>query len=78
MVSPNPVRNRTTVYIRSNVETTSEIMIYDLFGRLKYQKTIDISKGRSEHTINITSLRRGIYFLKLKGVKGRTIKILKF
>ncbi|APD07669.1 hypothetical protein UJ101_02168 [Flavobacteriaceae bacterium UJ101] len=78
VVSPNPVRNRTTVYIRSNVETTSEIMIYDLFGRLKYQKTIDISKGRSEHTINITSLRRGIYFLKLKGVKGRTIKILKF
>ncbi|MGB5820499.1 MAG: DUF5689 domain-containing protein [Saonia sp.] len=79
IVAPNPVRNNTKVYLKSNEAVTASFVLYDFYGRERLSTVHEIPSGSSTVQINFRSLPRGIYFLKTKvgGVLQQTNIILK-
>lgn len=67
-IYPNPVH--TDLFI-SGIQHTSVLKIYDLSGRLRYEK-----KVQPNAHLNVSNLEPGLYFFKLKNVNGIIIKKL--
>lgn len=57
-IHPNPVKNNLTVDLKSNIDTNIEI--YDILGKRVYRNTLSTS-----NTINLQSLKAGIYIVKI-------------
>ncbi len=71
IIYPNPVSDK--INIIPNGVNISQVELFDLQG-----KRIKIDLNNASNTINIESLKTGIYFLKLKSLKSKYhVKIIK-
>jgi hypothetical protein len=71
LIFPNPVLNELNI---ANIDSNSEIEIYDLNGKLLIGRTA--ASGRE--TIDVSSLSRGIYIVKIRNTNSvSTSKIMK-
>jgi choice-of-anchor B domain-containing protein len=71
-VYPNPANNTITINCRTQA-ANSELQITNLSGQLVQQSTIH----NSQSTIDISSLSKGIYILKVNDSKGYTLHVEK-
>jgi hypothetical protein len=70
-VYPNPVNDR--LYIETQTLTqTLTIEIYDVFGKVQNLKNSETQKLRN--SIDVSSLKSGIYFVKINTEKGNIVK----
>lgn len=61
---PNPFGNEVTISITGLTPSSGYISVIDLQGREVYKKTCTVSENFKE-TINLGSLRKGMYFIKI-------------
>lgn len=70
---PNPARGVVNVLFDNNEGETSTITIYDILGKLV--KTIE-NKLENNASIDVSSLKKGVYFLKIKSSTSEQTKKL--
>lgn len=72
-ISPNPVKNSFNIQFLENSSSTYSLEIYNVLGKKVFEKQVISSEN-----IEITTFKKGIYFLKIfSDLVSRTIKILK-
>ncbi|APU08863.1 endonuclease I [Cellulophaga lytica] len=70
---PNPFRNYLNIQLNSNLDTNADFVIYNFYGRKVFSSKEQLTAGKSNLTYNLSYLRRGKYFLKVR-VNGVTQK----
>lgn len=73
----NPVKD--LLYINGYTETaqTSELLIYDMQGRLVKQHSMELTSGDIAFEWEVNDLENGIYFIRLSGISENTLKFIK-
>ncbi len=74
-IYPNPVLNIAHLKIENWNTNILYVEIYDLLGKQIYQSQINLVKGYTEETINLSKYHSGIYLIRLSD--GQTIKNLR-
>jgi hypothetical protein len=78
IVYPNPVNGNGFLSFNSTVEEEQTLNIYDVAGRLVYQKKYMITSGGNKLSMETTNLTQGMYFINLGDAKdGIKIKFIK-
>ncbi len=72
VISPNPAKNQIQI---DGIEQIDEMVIYDAFGRVILN---EINEAKSSKIINISSFKKGIYFIKFKNNTNGDVKVGKF
>jgi hypothetical protein len=67
--------NNLVKIVNNSIKSTNTATIYDLYGRLVLQKTIEPVENGNEIIINISELNDGFYFLK---INDKTYKFIKY
>lgn len=76
-VFPNPAKDRFTVSYLSEEDSSVEVLIYDLQGKLMQEEQINMSAGQKDIDIALPSLNNGMYLLLLNnGEKQFTTKFM--
>lgn len=71
-IFPNPANDQVTITMTEDVE--ADIRIFDLSGKLViYEPNVDI---QNRHSINISNLNQGMYFVRLNTTQGSVTKKL--
>lgn len=65
---PNPVNS--TLHLVTDLQTTMDVAIYDISGKLVYNQ--EIKQGFNQEEINISDLKSGVYNLSIYTDKGMT------
>ena len=68
VVYPNPAND--ILFINAEVEI-NEVMIYDVYGRQQDNKT---TRQQDMTYIDLSNLKSGIYFVKIKTINGGYVK----
>jgi PQQ-dependent dehydrogenase (s-GDH family) len=77
-IRPNPFVNNVTVDVNASVAEKADWQITDISGKTIMQHSIILTKGYNEMTINTSSLKTGIYYLKLSGASiNQSVKLQK-
>ena len=78
LVYPNPVTGNGFIEFSSMQEMAQTISIYDISGRVVYEKLYDVKKGGNKLVLETTNLTKGMYFIRLAdGAEGVNIKFIK-
>ena len=73
-VYPNPFKRHLFVNFDSNVDADINLMIFNHRGNRVFYKDLSINKGKTKTKLNLSRLRRGVYYLKVV-VNGKVKKI---
>ncbi|MCU0422204.1 MAG: T9SS type A sorting domain-containing protein [Bacteroidia bacterium] len=66
LVYPNPFSDNLSLTLRTVSEGSTNIEVFDMNGRIVFNKTVEVSTGINEITLNeLTSFERGVYFVKI-------------
>lgn len=77
-IYPNPITGNGFIAFNSLEATEQLISIYDISGRVVYEKTYAIKLGENKLTLETTNLTKGMYFIHLAdGAEGVNIKFIK-
>lgn len=77
-VYPNPITGNGFIAFNSLEATEQLISIYDIAGRVVYEKTYAIKQGENKLVLETTNLTKGMYFIHLAdGAEGVNIKFIK-
>ena len=68
-IYPNPVNDR--LYVEAGTEI-NEVVVYDVYGRVQNLRNSETQKLRN--SIDVSSLKSGIYFVKINTEKGNIVK----
>ncbi|MBL4604597.1 MAG: T9SS type A sorting domain-containing protein, partial [Flavobacteriaceae bacterium] len=79
-VFPNPFRNYLHVKFNSTADANVELLIYNHRGAQVFQTTLAVNEGRTRTRLNLSSLKRGFYYLKVvvNGEVQRTRHLVKY
>ncbi len=72
LLHPNPTNGPVTVSYNSDKNSTAILNIYDITGRMIFNKTVNFIKGRNVFNINLASLSSGSYFFELDAGSQQT------
>jgi hypothetical protein len=76
-VHPNPATDWLSVNNGRRSATEVTVTISDALGRLVLSDQLSFSKNMQEHRLNVASLEKGIYLVKLKSAEGQQ-QVMKF
>jgi hypothetical protein len=74
VVYPNPATNLLTVQFTANQEMETNLRIMDVTGKVLQTETLPTNLGTLEHTLDISALAPGIYFISVESAKDRLIQ----
>jgi len=78
IVYPNPVTGNGFIEFNSMQETEQLISIYDIAGRVVYEKQYAVKLGENKLVLETTNLTKGMYFIRMAdGAEGVNIKFIK-
>ena len=79
-IYPNPFKHKIFVDFRSNAEAHGNLIIFNHRGNRVFEKSISINEGRTVTRLNLSRLRRGVYYLKIvvNGEVKKTKRLLKY
>lgn len=75
-VSPNPSNGFVTLNFNTNSSQQKNIQLIDMAGKVVFIKNVNVIKGESEQTIDISQLAKGSYFIKVISTNENEIKKL--
>ncbi len=65
-IFPNPMQTNITVELENITEGVAQLEILDMTGRKVYQKTESMSAGFNQVTLDLQSLSKGLYLVRLR------------
>jgi hypothetical protein len=68
---PNPATHRITLTILSASATGAELSITDAAGKILKRETVQLRNGRNTHEMQLTTLQKGNYFLRVQTKEHR-------
>jgi len=71
-IYPVPATNFVTLNVSASRNIDVSIIIYDLNAQVVYQKNTNLNQGRQQLNIGLSSLRSGMYLLKLVSADGKS------
>ena len=79
-VYPNPTKWDANLFVKATKRASVKLKIFNRYGRLVYQDAVTLEEGRNRIRLNTSSLRRGVYLLKIQdgGIDRQGIRILKY
>ncbi len=73
-IYPNPVKDNFTLTYNSKIETQTEVIIKDMYGRIVKTSHHSINAGNTRTIINCSELTTGVYIAEVKdSVNGKVI-----
>jgi len=78
IVYPNPASNELYISLASSTQKVAQVNIYDIYGRVIYQQTIDLLNGFENTFINTSDFASGTYIININynDSKSENIKII--
>ncbi|MGC9471353.1 MAG: T9SS type A sorting domain-containing protein [Bacteroidales bacterium] len=76
-VYPNPVQDEMKIAYDLKKETPVMMEIRDITGKKVMDENLERLKGESELTVNLSGLRKGIYFIKFYSTEPLLYEIVK-
>jgi hypothetical protein len=77
-VFPNPVSDRATLYIESQVEGETTVQLLDFSGRVLLRQALQVQPGVTTFEFSLSNYSSGIYFLNLLTTDGeQSIRMIK-
>ncbi len=73
-ILPNPSKGLFTVSMATAENQNIRLIIQDISGRIIKQESWPVENGNNVKSLNLTDLKKGIYFLSLSGEDGRYFK----
>jgi hypothetical protein len=74
---PNPVRDRFTLVVYSDIETTGTVALRDEHGRTIERKQVSLRAGLNNIQWNIGSRAAGTYYVEVENAKFTSLKVIK-
>ena len=71
IVFPNPTQNLLNIQFNSMNESTAQVVLVDLMGRVVFQQNINVVRGGNSIALDLNALAQGSYMLRL--VNGETM-----
>ena len=68
-ISPNPVMNLLNVKVNTNKAEAATLEVIDFLGRILIEQKVQLQMGYNSFEINSSSLKKGNYFLVIKGLQ---------
>lgn len=72
-IIPNPVQQNATAFFNSNSETTSQIEIISMDGKVLYKMQFETFEGVNSYTFDSSNLNNGFYILRVKNEKEQIL-----
>jgi hypothetical protein len=78
VVYPNPASNELYISLSSSTQKAAQVNIYDIYGRVIYQQTIDLLNGFENTFINTSDFSSGTYIINVSYLdsKSENIKVI--
>ncbi|HDR88500.1 MAG TPA: T9SS type A sorting domain-containing protein [Bacteroidetes bacterium] len=76
-VYPNPVQDEMKIVYDLKEETPVMMEVRDITGKKVMDENLERLKGESELTVNLSGLRKGIYFIKFYSTEPLLYEIVK-
>jgi len=74
---PNPAAGLTTLFFVNEQNTSASIDITDLSGRIvSTRKAEDLNTGENRIDLDLKGLDKGIYFVRISGAAGNSVRKL--
>ncbi|MFY7963598.1 MAG: T9SS type A sorting domain-containing protein [Chitinophagaceae bacterium] len=76
-VYPNPTKGEVSISINTNIEKRVSLNLFDVNGKIVYQKPVSLINGNNKFQLNLTkqiNLKSGIYYLKVSGIDAISMK----
>jgi hypothetical protein len=73
LVYPNPSDGNVNVEIYSSNSNSVGLEVYDISGRLVYSESLYLYSGVNNKNIDLTTLTKGVYVMKIQGVNDNAI-----
>ena len=78
LIYPNPSAGNYTIELRSDIDESIQLLLFDVNGRTLKQYNWQVTKGVNNYQADWQELPAGVYFVKLKGAAGEmNVKIVK-
>jgi extracellular elastinolytic metalloproteinase len=75
-IFPNPTNDKINIITEFKVATEGLIRIFSYDGNEKINKSVFLIEGRNDISVDVNSLKNGMYFIELKTRQGSSIKKL--
>ncbi|MEO5674710.1 MAG: CHRD domain-containing protein [Chitinophagales bacterium] len=69
-IFPNPADDQVSVQINSSSALIGKLQVMDMTGRIMLEQGVNVTSGISNHKLNLTSLKNGLYLIRIQSVKG--------
>lgn len=66
VIFPNPASTELLVDVPVTEEVSTQMVVYDLAGKMVLQKTDALSKGNTQTRLNVSQLPNGVYLLRVQ------------
>ena len=78
-VYPNPTNNNFIAQFNSSLKGKIEVLVIDELGRVVNHQTINKSNDNIQINVDLSTMNKGVYFLKIQSEQAQYIKrVLKF
>ena len=76
---PNPTNGIVTINSAKGNTETVQVEVVDGIGKIVMKNSVQFSSNAKSHSLNLSELANGVYFIKLSPEKGKPelIKIIK-
>ncbi|MEG1555154.1 MAG: T9SS type A sorting domain-containing protein, partial [Bacteroidales bacterium] len=72
-IYPNPASNYVNVKFSTDQAENISLQVLDMTGKMIYSEAINHAGGELNHQIPVANFAKGIYFLQLQTINGKTI-----
>jgi hypothetical protein len=66
MVYPNPAREKAMISLLSEINTTANLKLTDITGRVLINNTVDISEGSNSIPLELYGIKPGAYLVQVE------------
>lgn len=73
-VYPIPVKDVLTIHTESIRSHQSALKVINILGQVCMQQELQLNNGSQKHTLDVSSLTKGIYFIELQSENQKTVK----
>jgi hypothetical protein len=73
-LKPNPANDVVQLELNTLASVNLDVELSDITGKVVFSEVMGVTPGLSEHTLDISLLEKGMYFLTIQSEKGKVVR----